>query len=378
MAVKVSQSPVREVPSSDLVKAKSALDDIQGIQTSEKIIPRRLFIVCPRVLTDDYFTKYGDRPLLKYIKLLDRTSVIRAVAIKARDRLSNIKYEDVSRTLAVAKFGIGKCDEIAWSVVMKARKLGIKNLFIICAECPPLLPTFKSSANHGFAVFGEGVKEALAKCKSKEGYNQNLLTILEKLKGATILDGYLHPAPISAERVRECADFVKYIEALNITKIVKVIDVDDYLKEPNADSTVCNDAERIYNLTKEVLPRVPHSPSPDILKHQPRICADFLTDKIPDTKWSKNADKQKIWFEGTEEKAIQIAKYLKANGVDASEPALAKTGNWLVIVSNPDFDLIEKLPPFEKGKEEKTSVSADKEKKGPKGSTAAPKKKKKR
>jgi hypothetical protein len=241
-----------------------------------------------------------------------------------------------------------------------------------------------STHNHLFVMIGKKVDLLKDVEKNRPAITRGdyVLDILQNFGSQVIVDGFLHNKVIAAKDVMHCDELVSYFKAINITKF-HLGRAMECTEEEAAEAF--KQAEIIYSLALTILPNVPpqHPESHKaIQENEPHYCAELLGDKIPNTKWSKNAKAQKVWFEGTEDKAKEIAEYLNAHGIQATVAATAKSTH-LAMIANPDFDLIEKLPPFEQWLKEKASKAKEATQAAPKEGKqevveAASKKKKKK
>jgi hypothetical protein len=351
--------------SPEAIKLQKILDEVWStIETVEKILPARLL---PFSLPEEFsknFTKFGGRflKLLKHIEYGDR---IRAAVARAGESLGFTKGH--MKALATSRFNIGECQEITTLIRFKAHLAGIKTVCMLV----PMNPFALNKVNHSFLMVGKEIEEAFEKKPPERG--DRIFEILKKSNGL-VIDGLLHNKVITAKDVVHCHDIVSYYKAREITQ---------YLDGGKSTSTIeeaaacMEQAERIYLEACKILSQIPPQDQDvhtAILENEPGFCADLLKDKIPDTKWSKNAAQQKVWFEGTEDKAKEIAEYLNAHGIKATVAATARSTH-LAMIENPDYNLIEKLPPFEQWQKEKVSQAApEKDKKV----ADAPSKKKKK
>jgi hypothetical protein len=298
--------------------------------------------IIPLALSGEGFKKYGAR-FFKVVKqdiFLDR---VQKAILRATSELELPLKDPLYVYLATSKLGIWKCGEITNTIGVKAS----------AAKLPDVVAFYLKQSNgpnyHNFILFGKGVEKELQTYLPFYRKFNNLVEFLEMFKSGIILDGTALTKPLAARDVRQCEEFLSHIKGLSIDKIESqtlfarfVPDMDQYLAQ----------AEKLRKRIIEILPTMPkRNEIPDL--HEASICAEVLENRIPGTKWSKNAKEKKIWFQGTEEQVKEIAEFLKAHCIKASEPSLAKSGKWVVILTNPNFDQIDCLPSFEQWKNKK-------------------------
>jgi hypothetical protein len=372
-AVKVD--PLLSTP--EAVKAQGILDEVSStIQTSEKIIPARLLPTCFPAEFPTYFKQFGAK-FLQFLKHNEYYMRVRT-AVERIALVSGVKSYDV-QNLAITRFNVAVCSDLSTLIRLKAKLAGIKNLWLVDARNAE-----NAEINHAFLLIGKKVNSEMNKNEKAIKRKENVIDIVKTVKSGIIVDGFLLSKVFAAKDVMRCDDFVNFLNARKIVKINSAYQQDDITKEEIEKAFA--EADRLYSIAKKLLPDIPSHNAlirEAIQENEPHYCAELLGDKIPNTKWSKNATKQKVWFEGTEDKAKEIAEYLNAHGIQATVGATAKSTH-LAMIDNPDYNLIEKLPPFEQWLKEKTSKDKEATKAAPKESkqegvvASASKKKKKK
>lgn len=360
--------------SPEAIKLQKILDEVWStIKTVEKILPARLLAFSLPEEFSQNFTKFGGRflKLLKHIEYADR---IRAAVARAGESLGFTKGH--FKALAMSRFNIGECQEITTLIRFKAHLAGIKTVCMMV----PINPFALHKANHSFLMVGKEIEDAFEKRPPLRG--DKIFDILKKSNGL-VIDGLLHNKVITAKEAVHCQDIVSYYKARGITQ---------YFDGGKSTSTIeeaaacMEQAERVYVEACKILSQIPpqnQDVHTAILENEPHYCADLLKDKIPNTKWSKNAAQQKVWFEGAEDKVKEIAEYLNAHGIKATVAPTARSTH-LAMIENPNYNLIEKLPLFDQwvkekeSKEQRVTQIAQEEGKREVAATTSKKKKKKK
>jgi hypothetical protein len=343
MAARVSEvsffiEPCALLSSSDAIKAQVILHESQTIQTSEKIIPKCELGTCTieMVESGSGFATLGQARFLKMLKFQERIKRVREAVNRAIKLVTGkplfLCY--AQRALTAVRFGIGECMEISMHLRIKAWLAGIRGLYDVSCENPD-----DSSINHTFTIFGKEIAKEV-----KAAGKRSALDALERLPSAVVLDGFLLDRLIAAKNVKQVSKFADYFKAQGIT----VINIEAFNPKESDVASLLKEVDEVFEKAKEILSTLP-SQSPEISKqikaNEPRICASHLERLIPDTKWKRNAEKQIVWLETIEDKANEIAGYLNANGVGALVKG-EKSGPFVVIIANPDYEKMEKLPAF--------------------------------
>jgi hypothetical protein len=334
----------------EAIKGEEILKDVRGsVRSYEHIIPTSEMgpFTIDLVISGEGFKKYGAR-FLKYVKHHILLIKSRMAATFINKGIRNTKATDyLVLNYSVSKVGEGECGEISHAVGIKAFKAKLPEVFIL------ILISSTSTNRHMLPIFGKGVEQELEQAIKNDDFStKNSIEVKENLKSGMILDGLLFTKPIAARDIRKCPELFNYLTVSKIDKVEATIrfkkltedGLDDCLKK----------ADVMHAQIVQLLPSVPTlSPFEEaIKKHELPICATELEKRFPGTEWKKNDKAQTIWCEGTKEQTEEIAAYLKKHGIEAKASA-TKNKTHIVMITNPNYDLIEKLPPLSQKKEEK-------------------------